>query len=764
MELTEQQKEIVNYNKLGTLIVKGTAGSGKSLVGLHRINYLFTKNKYSLLDTQQKCKVLVITFNKVMFYHLKELFEKIKSNNIDSNDVEFINIDKIMFREALKTTKEFNYSIVMNDFEIKLIINSINSKRTIFSNDFILDEIKWIQNNILVKKEDYLTINRTGRERRKLNKKDREYIWDILEKYRQKMISERKIDYLDACILALKKSSFSIFSSYNHIIVDEAQDLNKLKLMFITKLNKNNLTKPINSLMILYDSSQNVYDESWLGYGRSFTSIGLDVKNKIKKLETSYRTTKQIHQAANNLILHYKEANINTETELQPLFAGTEEGIKPISFKFRNKDDEFQTYTNIIKKLTKRAYKYSDIMIVGFTKKHLEEMQKFLLEQKIPSYILDGDTVEKQNIKFNDNKIKLLTINNAKGLENKVVFILSINTLNYIPNNEEKDENELHIRNGKKIYTAMTRAQELLFMGEDEKYICNIDEKYLTKIDDYNDLDIDSYLAMSLNQNKIYIETNTTDRFKTIKDECKRQIEEQEQAVLKNDNKIEKAVNTFTHLFDKNQISTRIKIEFKELIKEDINNILKAEIMYELFKNSLVDESFTYSAYSKIIELMMRRFILSLSKDYPEKMTLGTLLITLNDFPKIKPICLELKNINFLINRNNATHDYLYDSNQVEIIKKYLIADKGVLKLEKALKEEQNVNDDYNIEFTKKGRISGGITIYIDKQKYVSYCLNNDGNVLCKDNLSTNKKYSFTGYHLKKNSLKYFIANDYKVL
>lgn len=766
MMLTEQQKEIVNYNKLGTLIVKGTAGSGKSLVGLHRINYLFEKTKYSLIKNQEKCKFLVITFNKVMFYHLKELFEKIKDNNINSNDVEFINIDKIMFREALKTAKELNYSIVMNDFEIKLMINSMNSKRTIFPNDFILDEIKWIQSNILVKKDDYLNINRTGRGRRKLNKEDREYIWDILEKYRKKMISQRKIDYLDACILALKKSNFSIFSDYNHIIVDEAQDLNKLKLMFITKLNKNNLIKPINSLMILYDSSQNVYDESWLGYGRSFASIGLDVKNKIKKLETSYRTTRQIHQAANNLILHYKEANIDTETELQPLFAGTEEGIKPISFKFINKDDEYQTYSNIIKKITERAYKYSDIMMVGFTKKHLEEMQKFLLEQRIPSYILDGDTVEKQNIKFNDNKVKLLTINNAKGLESKVVFILSINTLNYVPNNEEKDEEELHIRNGKKIYTAMTRAQELLFMGEDEKYICNIDEKYLTKISDYKDLDIDSYLAAGLNQNKIYIDTNTTDRFKTIKAECERQAEEQEQIVIKNDAKMEKAMNNLLHLFNKNEILDKIKIEFKELFEEEINNILKAEIMYQLFKNELVDESFAYSAYSKIVELRMRRFIISLNRNYPDKMTLGTLMVIFErDFPQVKPICLELRNINFLNNRNNATHDYLEDSKQVDIIKKYLITDKGVLKLEKILKNMITTdNTNNNLEIKKEGKILGRLVIYLNNQRYISYCLNNKGNVLCKDELSQNEKYSFIGYKLKNGGLEYYIVKSYKKL
>ena len=161
----------------------------------------------------------------------------------------------------------------------------------------------------------------------------------------------------------------------------------------------------------------------------------------------------------------------------------------------------------------------------------------------------------------------------------------------------------------------------------------------------------------------------------------------------------------------------------------------------------------------------MRRFIISLNRNYPDKMTLGTLMVIFErDFPQVKPICLELRNINFLNNRNNATHDYLEDSKQVDVIKKYLITDKGVLKLEKALKEEQSMDYDSNIELTKEGKISGGIIIYIDKQKYISYCLNNDGNVLCKDNLLPSKKYSFTGYNLKKNGLKYFIVNNYKVI
>ena len=330
-----------------------------------------------------------------MIYQLQHSFEEIRDRDVKMRDVKFTNIDKIMSSACSKAALEKNYELVFGDFETKLAINLFNTQRNKYSNEFILDEFNWIRNNLINTKKEYLEIIRLGRGKRRLNKEDREYIWGLLKKYRERMLSQNKIDYLDACILALKKNNFSNFLDYNHIIVDEAQDLSKLKLMFITSLNRLNLEKDENSLMFLYDSSQNVYDDSWLGYGRSFSWIGLDVKGKIKKLEVSYRTTRQIHQAANSLISYYKEQNLDKETELNPVFAGNEEGINPITFNFNNKEDEIETFVSIIKNLTKKGYDYKDIMIVAFTNNDLKELDNSLFREKIPAHILTGDGIEK---------------------------------------------------------------------------------------------------------------------------------------------------------------------------------------------------------------------------------------------------------------------------------------------------------------------------------------------------------------------------------
>ena len=751
MKLTDAQKEIVNCDQLGTLIVKGTAGSGKSLVGLHRINYFFNRRNTSLFSEEKECKILVVAFNKVMIYQLQHSFEEIRDRDVKMRDVKFTNIDKIMSSACSKAALEKNYELVFGDFETKLAINLFNTQRNKYSNEFILDEFNWIRNNLINTKKEYLEIIRLGRGKRRLNKEDREYIWGLLKKYRERMLSQNKIDYLDACILALKKNNFSNFLDYNHIIVDEAQDLSKLKLMFITSLNRLNLEKDENSLMFLYDSSQNVYDDSWLGYGRSFSSIGLDVKGKIKKLEVSYRTTRQIHQAANSLISYYKEQNLDKETELNPVFAGNEEGINPITFNFNNKEDEIETFVSIIKNLTKKGYDYKDIMIVAFTNNDLKELDNSLFREKIPAHILTGDGIEKNRIKLSDNKIKLLSVNNAKGLESKVVFIFNTEALSYINKNEEKDEDEVQIRNTKKLYTAMTRAQELLFISEDEKYIDKIDEKYLTKIDDYHNLDIDSYLAADLDANDFLINTNKTDRFSKIREAYKVQAEEEEKAKEKTEIKLQESIISL--LTNSNQdLKDKIENNFEDLDIKYKKMILEAELLYFAYKSNFFNGSLVYIAYAKIIEHMLREF-LETQDQAEKKLTLGGILCQIRGIKGMKKIIQNIYYIDLVYNRNDATHNELKDNKQVEVIRKYLIEEEGVLKIRDAIHEEISLSQE---EIEKEGNLVNNYTIVTFNQRdYCSYLLDNDELVIYYKKLSEGN-YKLRGHYINKSGKKYY--------
>lgn len=763
MELTNQQKNIVNYDKLGTLIVKGTAGSGKSLVGIHRINYLFSKNKSSLFADKKSCRVLVITFNKVMFYQLKQSFESIKNDDISYHDVEFINIDKIIYKETASTLETEKYEMIFyNSIEIKTIIKKLNYMKNKYSDDFIFDEFSWIRNNLILKKEDYLNIIRLGRGKRKLNINDREYIWDLLKKYRRELLSERKIDYLDACILTLKKNKINKFDDFNHIIVDEAQDLSRLKLEFILKINNQNLSKIQNSLMFLYDSSQNVYDESWLGYGRSFASIGLDVRGKVMKLETSYRTTRQIHQAAHNLLSYYKDNNIDKETDIKPLFAGTENGIKPFIFDFTDNTQENEVFIKIIKDITKKSYEYKDIMIVSFTKNALVNIKKELTKAEIPSYILDGDLIEKGSINLDDNRIKILTIHNAKGLESKVVFIANTNSLSYMAKKSEENEKDItesHIRNSKILYTAMTRAKELLFISKDDEYIDKINEKYLTKITNSKDIDINSYLSANLETNNILIKNNSTKRFAPLIEEYKKQIKEQEEKRIENEQRIQQELYSN---YDEVSGIEYFEKEFNGLDNSIIKLIAEAEVLYDLYQKNSITSSIVYVAYSKILEQMLRNFLEKVQQEFAKKSTFGTIIIHIKKFKNLEKICKEIEELQIIKNRNDATHYILKDNNQVNIIRNFLIKDKKISELQDSINKQIKIELKLPEQIDLSGYVLGtGAKVKVNRKEYYSYLINDDDLSICKDKIKIGN-YKLKGHYTNSRGLKLYVIDNYQ--
>lgn len=772
MVLTEQQSAIVNYDKLGTLIVKGTAGSGKSLVGLERVNYLFKRKSETLFSSKEDSpKILIITFNKIMFTYLKQFFKKIKDPVVDEDKVKFINIDKIMFNEAKKITDQSNYDILWKGNSIsKSIIHRLNTQKDKYDDEFIISELAWIRNNYILEEEEYLNIVRLGRGKKKLNKADRHYIWSLLKEYRLELKRKNNIDVLDAYRLMINKSDFEKYKEYNHIIVDEAQDLSRLQLEFILKLNKNSLKKSENSLMFLYDTSQNIYDESWLGYGRSFAALGLDVKGKTKKLETSYRTTRQIHQAANSLVNFYKDKNLDEESKIDPVFLGNEEGIKPLLYKFEDDIEELETISKNIKALTEKIYKYKDIMIVSFSNSTLNSACKFLNSQGIPSYIFDGNKVEEGEINFNDNNVKLLTVHNAKGLENKVVFILNTKLLSKKKIFDIKDEEERHIRNSKKLYTAMTRAQELLFLSQDENYISKIDEKYLNKINNYKDTDLISILESNIASNEIFIETNKTDRFKEVRKSYKEKYEEEQ----KDEKKINELLTTLTkeNITKEISLNETLKEKFRMLDPKIIDLILGAEELYTQTNNkevSYVIYATIYLSYVKIIEIMLKNFLREIYLENDLKYTLGTILIKIKEYKYLNLFYSDMQKLNILMIRNDAVHEVSeINKNSVESLRKYLILDKRVIDLHNAIEKQKNFENQKNsnlnpsFEVNKEFLVSDpGHKIIINKNSYYTFLLNNDERAICKNSIKSGK-YNVKGHYINTKIGDILLIKSYK--
>lgn len=524
MRLNVEQRRIIENKPNGHVLVKGVAGSGKTTVAVHKIPFLLKDYTYEKDD-----KILVITYNKSLINYIKYIYEEIERNKENEQltlgiyesgykDKLYIEtIDNMMFKyftsyikeeklEKLRvaTEKQINKAMVEAINVVKQEYEKVNvlDRKNL---TFIIEEIRWMKSCNYTDIEEYQTIDRIGRisnnnvestHKLRKNSKIRKAIFEVMIQYNDNLKKEKLVDLQDVALMALKQAKREVGEKYTHIIVDETQDLTRVQLEFIKTLYMN---RSYSSMLFVSDTAQSIYPEAWLVKGRSFTSIGLDMTGKSTSLSKSYRTTMQIAYAAYSLIEDDKNI-LEDDNFVKPSLID-KQGVYPVYRGFKNKVSEAEYIAETIENELKNKYDYKDIAIISKFKNQLKDIKIFLEKNNIPYKELESN----EELDFNEDCVKLLTMHCAKGLQFKAVIIAGLND-KIIPSrdfaNEFEDSDFVESIDRRLLYVGMTRATEELFLssyGNPSKFIKDISCKYLRINSKCNfrklhRIDIDEYL------------------------------------------------------------------------------------------------------------------------------------------------------------------------------------------------------------------------------------------------------------------------------
>lgn len=524
MRLNVEQRRIIENKPNGHVLVKGVAGSGKTTVAVHKIPFLLKDYTYEKDD-----KILVITYNKSLINYIKYIYEEIERNKeneqltlgiYESGDKDKLyieTIDNMMFKyftsyikeeklEKLRvaTEKQINKAMVEAINVVKQEYEKVNvlDRKNL---TFIIEEIRWMKSCNYTDIEEYQTIDRIGRisnnnvestHKLRKNSKIRKAIFEVMIQYNDNLKKEKLVDLQDVALMALRQAKREVGEKYTHIIVDETQDLTRVQLEFIKTLYMN---RSYSSMLFVSDTAQSIYPESWLVKGRSFTSIGLDMTGKSTSLSKSYRTTMQIAYAAYSLIEDDKNI-LEDDNFVKPSLID-KQGVYPVYRGFKNKVSEAEYIAETIENGLKNKYDYKDIAIISKFKNQLKDIKIFLEKNNIPYKELESN----EELDFNEDCVKLLTMHCAKGLQFKAVIIAGLND-KIIPSrdfaNEFEDSDFVESIDRRLLYVGMTRATEELFLssyGNPSKFIKDISCKYLRINSKCNfrklhRIDIDEYL------------------------------------------------------------------------------------------------------------------------------------------------------------------------------------------------------------------------------------------------------------------------------
>lgn len=439
--LHPKQKEIVEKNYNGPVIIQGGPGTGKTVVALHRAVHL-SKNVYK---KSQNTKVLLCTYSKKLaFYIENKLNMLIAKENLESN-IETWGIDSLFFDICKKfnlTNKRLDYYRVIE--LLKYVYDSIKPEEPFLFYQTEYKEI--IQKYNITSESEYLRVPRTG-QGKGLQPSRRKKIWCFYERFLALLDEENVMDFEDLANIIFNAINKKILlPQFDSIIVDESQDLSPVKLKVLYSLVKSDN----NSLMILYDPNQTIYQlTSWR------RDVNIDVVGRSFYLDLNYRTTKQIKEYADDQFI-YSEKITDHLRNYKSVLSGPE----PEVHEFSEISKQFDYAISKIEHWISQGIKLHEIGVILSSRKSADKFSGVMTYKNIKNTVLEGNIYPAE-----ENGVGLVSVQGCKGLEFRVAILINYtdNDWDVDYNNIDDWYNQLKLRQVEcQKYVATTRAREEL--------------------------------------------------------------------------------------------------------------------------------------------------------------------------------------------------------------------------------------------------------------------------------------------------------------
>lgn len=467
------QRKLVERKSMAPCLVRGSAGTGKTVVALYRVEELAKRLNE---DEHNDKRILLTTFTANLASDLSRQLDQICSKE-ERAIVDVVNIDAFV-AGFLKKNDADSKIVYPGSAEYEAAWDKALLKRgddPDLTSEFY--ETEWrrvVLGQDVQSEKEYLRARRKGRGS-SLTKSQREEAWLVFEEMRNALSRHHLLTFEDACSLATSLVKYSRgLSPYAAVVVDETQDMTAQALEFLAEL-----VKPTEdaepAIFLVGDSHQRIYSRQ-----ASLSSCGINVRGRRSfRLKTVYRTTEEIRKFSESVLLNEEFDNMDGAPETDEALAGNfavRHGLAPEFYEAKSVSDEADW---ILAELAKSDCDPKEACVVFRTNLLLEKFKKEL----------DARNVEYVEIKRKEKSkadgLRLATMHRIKGLEFKVIFIADCNEgvipLDAALNVEDEKERAFAERTERSLfYVASTRARDRLLMssvGEPSAYLKGLTEK-----------------------------------------------------------------------------------------------------------------------------------------------------------------------------------------------------------------------------------------------------------------------------------------------
>jgi hypothetical protein len=445
--LHPEQRQLVERPYKGPARVAGSAGTGKTIVALHRAVHL--------ARTNPDARVLLATFSEPLANALKTKLNRLIAAQPRLGDrVDVCSLDALglrlhaaligkvslmskkatrdLIRDAAKTTEGHKFSLTFLVAEWEQVVDAWQLP-------------DW---------ESYREVARLGRKTR-LPEAQRKILWSIMEKVSQGILAQGRSSSAGVfTALAHRLSESGQRAPYEFAVIDEAQDLGVPHLRFLGALGAGRS----DALFFTGDLGQRIFQPPF-----SWKSLGVDVRGRSRTLRVNYRTSHQIRRMADRL-LEAEVVDADGNKEERNKTVSTFNGPEPLIATFPSAEAERDAVARWLNARIAEGVRVPEIALFVRSAAQVDRAVAALKQTKLAYQVVDED------MKTGGDKAVVCTMHLAKGLEYRAVVVMACDD-EVLPLQEriatvgdEGDLEETYITERQLLYVACTRARDHLLV------------------------------------------------------------------------------------------------------------------------------------------------------------------------------------------------------------------------------------------------------------------------------------------------------------
>jgi len=444
------QRQYVERDYNGPARISGTAGTGKTIVALHRTVFLARGH--------ERARILLTTFSKTLANALQTKLDRLIGNEPGVRE-----------RIHVHAIKEIGYKIYAEVFgqpniASPILIRSLLKRAAAdagvfrFTPQFLFGEWTDVVDAWQLKTwEDYRDVARLGRKTR-IGGKQREALWSVFERLRAELAARKLVTWPDVFGAVASRMAKDGNRPFEFAVVDEAQDMGVAEMRFLAALGM----MRADGLFFTGDLGQRIFQQPF-----SWKSLGVDIRGRSHTLRINYRTSHQIRARADRLLpasLSDVDGNVENRRGTVSVFNGPPPKIDI----FDDADDEALAVGQWIGELLEDGFQPHEIGVFVRAAPQVKRARAAVKTSGAKAVEL-GDKAE-----TTAGCVLVGTMHLAKGLEFRAVAVMAcddeivplqerIETVSDVSDLEEIYNTERHL-----LYVACTRARDrLLVTGVD---------------------------------------------------------------------------------------------------------------------------------------------------------------------------------------------------------------------------------------------------------------------------------------------------------